>query len=144
MRITLQTDMLPGRASLLAILDACAWATAAWYLAEINAGREPPCCNDCAELKYIPDRPSPTEITLLVAPHLLTRGHGSCGELAALDAGRRRAAAIVRGLSLDAAGRTAWVDLYVTKLDPRTKSETWHAIVRDERGAVLYDPAVKS
>lgn len=134
---------MPGRTELLAWLDALAWSNARWFLDEHDAGREIPCCNDCAELRYLPDSPS-TANTGRSGAELLAAGVGSCGELAAFDVGRARAKAIIDGATVEAAGDRAFVEL--EQQSSSAGRVVWHAVVmeRDASGRwVRKDPSAE-
>lgn len=140
--ITVRTSAKPGRAELLAILDALAWSNARWYLEQWELGKDPPCCNDCAHLRYVPDRPSKS-LTFRGGDDLLRSGHGSCGELAALDAGRTRADAMRKGMQARDAAGEAWVDLQLQR-SVRTRDgsrDVWHAVVVMADGRTI-DPSL--
>ncbi len=134
--ITLRLTSTPRLAELLALLDALAWANARWYLEQWDAGRDPPCCTGCAEIRYLPDQPQ-QHVTLRAAAELLRAGVGSCGELAAFEAGHQRAEAIRAGKNTLEAGKLAWVDL-----EPVAGSDdVWHAVVRTPSGRI--DPSAE-
>lgn len=132
--VTIEASHCPGRSELAAACEAATWANARWYLEQWKRGKDPACCLDCIrkDLRYRPDRPSET-VKLATGDVLMSKRVGSCGELAALEAGRLRAAAIREGASQDAAANVAHVELVAT--DPKT----FHAIVRLANGGSV-DP----
>lgn len=109
--LTIRATAMPGRAELLAVLDAAAWSNARWFLAQHEAGVEIPCCNDCDDgIRYMPDSPS-TANTFRTGAELVAAGVASCGELAAREVGRIRAKALIDGADVRTAGDAAFVEL---------------------------------
>lgn len=121
--LTVRSPVCPGRAELLGMLDAAAWANARWFLVIRKLGREAPCCIGCTGLHYVPDRPS-RRVRMLVGDELVRRGRGSCGEVAAFELGRRRADAM-----LDARPLHEVAELGRIELVDGPDAETFHAIV---------------
>jgi hypothetical protein len=129
--ITLRVSSTPGRAEVLAALEALTWANARWYLDQWDAGKDPPCCTDCAHLRYLPDAPF-RNLTFRGGEELLRAGVGSCGELSSLEAGRARAKVMRNGGTVDDAQRAAFVDLELVSQRPNAQGgveTTWHAVV---------------
>lgn len=123
----------PGAPELAALLDAAAWACARWVLTQGDAA---PCCVDCSGIRYVPDKLA-AELKLATGGALQRRGTGSCGELAALAAGIRRARALRDGRTVAEASREAWVEP-----QPRRRTDrgtVWHAVTRYADGTT-YDP----
>lgn len=81
----------PQISELTDALEAAAWANARWFRSEKAAGREPPCCLDCAEVCYMPDQPSSQRARFYTGGELIARGRASCGEIAAYHLGVLRA-----------------------------------------------------
>jgi hypothetical protein len=126
-RITIVASVLPGRAELLSALEAASWANARWYLALRERGLDGPCCVGCSGILYDPDRPA-VDVSFATGDELVSRGKGSCGELVALDVGRRRADAMTKGSSVEQAARIAWP---ILEPEPsRPGEELWHALER--------------
>ncbi len=111
----------PGAPELAAVLDAAAWANARWIENERDAGREPPCCLDCADVVYRPDAPSSARVSIATGADLIARRHASCGEVAAYVLGMRRANAARNGGDPRGVG---FVELH------RTAPDVYHAVVR--------------
>lgn len=133
--VMVRFSSMPRLAELLPLLDAATWGNARWYLEQWDAKRDPPCCTGCAAVRYLPDAPA-VNVTLRTGADLLGAAVASCGELAAFEAGRRRAEAMRAGASTSDAARVAWV-----VLEERGPND-WHAVVRLADGSRV-DPSAE-
>jgi len=90
--VAFRADCRPNRAFLEAAIEEVVKANADWFWWEWRHGREPPCCLECADIRYQPDRPG--VVTELVgAGQVLEDEYASCQSIAAYYAGRERALA---------------------------------------------------
>ncbi len=128
--IRITASATPGAPELAAVLDAAAWANARWIADERDAGRDPPCCLDCADVLYRPDTPSASRLSIATGADLIARRRASCGEVAAYVLGMRRANAARDGGDPRGVG---YVEL------ARTAPDVYHAIVRLADGSILDD-----
>lgn len=123
-----------SEAQLRQMLELVTRENTAWFLARLRAGRSVRSASE-AGVRYCPDRAG-FEVLFLDAETLLDQGIGSCGSIAAYDAGVRRARAQWSGTAAPvAAGR------FGPTLISRENGkgvDYWHAVVRTPTG--LYDP----
>jgi len=90
--VAFRADNRPNKYFLEAAIEEVVAANADWFWREWQAGREPPCCLECADIRYQPDRPG--VVTELVgAGQVLEDEYASCQSVAAYYAGRERAIA---------------------------------------------------
>lgn len=115
------------RVVLEAFLEALTVANAEYY----KRFPEGPCCPHCARIKYRPpteaEKAQPGE-AFQSAERLIVVGHGACGAIAAMVAGRERAR-----------GRQARVVLRLQSDPTDPGRRDFHALVRKEDGT-LVDP----
>lgn len=133
----------PGLAELSALAELATWSWCRWWLMRWAEGADVPCCTSCAldRVRYLPDSPA-RSIRLCTGTELLRRGSASCGELAAMEAGRLRALAIQRGEDAASARAAAHVELELTRVAPtsaRTTDRTFHAVCVAADGTT-WDP----
>jgi hypothetical protein len=112
------------------LLNLLADANAAWYLEQWADGRDPPCCAGCTEIRWTEPRKS-AEQTFHAAPTLIAapRKGWSCGEIAAMDAGAKKAKSI----------RDGGTGEEITVVLQHVGDRRWHAVVRTPKG--LRDPS---
>lgn len=121
----------PGKPSLYVLglqLEALCEANARWYLDELAAGRKPACCAKCAGAVYKPD-----SITVRWRGGSEICAHPnagySCHEIAAWDAGVKRAKAVLEGTPPDEARAAYRCEFVPGKNGP-------HAVVLTPEGMV--------
>lgn len=132
-KIDLQLPGSPARSELESALEAVTDANSRWYLEEWQAGRDPPCCCDCAGVAYRPDDPSNT-MRVWGLPFAFSRPHASCHTAATVHAGRSRAIEIEKGASQQEATARHHVVLEYTQ--PKEGAPQWHAYYKGPRGVV--------
>ena len=118
---------------LRAVLEVVCRENTAFFLDRLRTGKRVQSASD-AELRYCPDEAG-YEVLYLDAGTLLDQGVGSCGSIAAYEAGYLRALAQHHGTPAPvAAGR------FASDLLRQSSStvDSWHAVVRTPDGH--YDP----
>ena len=127
--LQLQCPGQPRVQVLAAAIEAVVWANCEWYLEQWKLGQEPPCCCDCAGIRYRPDRPG-SRCTILGAPQAIKAKVASCHTATALVAGRGRALAIAEGYTPEQAAQMHYVEL-IDGYHPEAGDDPyWHAIYR--------------
>ena len=129
------TDQICERKT-AALLRLVADENTSWALERLRRGKDIPREVSETGLLYCPDRAS-TSLLLVDGPALLDAGTGSCGSIAALEVGLRRAHAVFE----DAVALPVARGRYQTTLLRRPGTVTidyWHAVVRTPSG--LVDP----
>ena len=132
--VILRSDGGPSRGLLEAAIEDVVASNVGYFHAEWRAGREPPCCLGCGEVRYVPDEPG-TFSEVVGARQVLRDGKASCQSAAAYYAGRERALAMWNGESPERARQ-----LHRVQLDARTHPGApdgyWHALVLGPDGLV--------
>lgn len=125
--IAVVSDEPPGASELDAALAAATAANARWLVRLRDTGRELPCCVGCTGLQYVPDTDAPSvRVVFRTGAALLSSGHGSCGELAALQAAIHQVEA-----GSPSAARA------VVRRVPSSSHAAWHAIVELSSGELV-------
>jgi len=125
--VDVRAPAAPSQELLEAVVEVVTASNAEFFLTEWDAGREPPCCLGCGEVKYRPDAPS-SRTSILGAAELLSAKRASCHSAAAYYAGRERALAMMEGARADEA---AWAHRVILVEQDRADAPDgyWHALV---------------
>lgn len=130
--VRLRSEEAPSQAFLEAAIEEVTRGNVGYFFEEWQAGREPPCCLGCAEIRHLPDEPA--AVTEIVgARDVLTRGAASCQSAAAYYAGRERALALWNGADPQTAQAQHRVVLE-PRHHPHAPEGYWHALVVTPEG----------
>lgn len=130
--VVLRGDAVPSPALLSAAIEEVVAASVPYFHAEWEAGREPPCCLECAGIRYVPDEPGAFS-EVVGARQILRDGQASCQSAAAYYAARERALALWNGATPAQAERTHRVQLE-ERHHPNATDGYWHALVAGPDG----------
>ncbi|MCG8590651.1 MAG: hypothetical protein MJE66_15275 [Proteobacteria bacterium] len=130
--LKLRSDAAPSQALLEAAIEDVVASNVGYFHAEWEAGREPPCCLGCAQVRYVPDEPGDTS-EIVGARQVLRDGKASCQSAAAYYAGRERALAVWTGEDPARAAQTHRVQLEA-RPRPDAPEGYWHALVLGPQG----------
>jgi len=101
-----------------------------WISAQLNSGKQPPCCTKAMGIEYRPPQGAEKltpEQEFFAAPFLIARGRGACGDIHAYDAAALEVLfGIQTQILVPAQGRTSYHVVMLTPAGPMDRTKNWN------------------